>query len=89
MCKGILSNLKCVLLPLATNSWQDSKIIVYTSIIGDSVVTVISHTARLKLFHNGGAVKYEGARDLKSLSGFVDDHISKTPDEATAEVRAC
>lgn len=29
-------------------------------------------------------MKYEGARDLKSFTGFVDDHISKTPDEATA-----
>lgn len=34
-------------------------------------------------------MKYEGARDLKSLAGFVDNHISKTPDDAaTTKVRA-
>jgi len=29
-------------------------------------------------------VKYEGARDLKSFTDFVDDHISQAPAEETA-----
>lgn len=39
----------------------------------------------LKLFHNGGVVKYEGARDLKSFTNFVDDHISQAPDETATK----
>ena len=29
-------------------------------------------------------MKYEGARDLKSFTDFVDDHISQAPAEETA-----
>lgn len=34
----------------------------------------------MKLFHNGGTVKYDGARDMKSLADFVNNHVSKTVD---------
>ena len=33
-------------------------------------------------------MKYEGARDLKSFTDFVDDHISQAPDKAATKVRA-
>lgn len=49
------------------------------------MAVIIFH--RLKLFHNGGVVKYEGARDLKSLYEFVDGHISNIPNETGAKVR--
>ena len=49
---------------------------------------IYCYILRLKLFHNGGVVKYEGARDLKSFTDFVDDHISQAPDETAAKVNS-
>lgn len=33
-------------------------------------------------------MKYEGARDLKSFTNFVDDHISQAPDETATKVKS-
>lgn len=49
---------------------------------------IYCYIPRLKLFHNGGVVKYEGARDLKSFTNFVDDHISQAPDETATKVKS-
>ena len=49
---------------------------------------IYCYIPRLKLFHNGGVVKYEGARDLKSFTDFVDDHISQAPEKIDTKVRA-
>lgn len=54
----------------------------FSSVCGDEQVRGYP---TLKLFHDGGVVKYEGARDLKSFTDFVDDHISKSSDGADAK----